>query len=168
MDKILNKKNLKRLKLIGVSAFGSGLHMNPETLTENPSLEKLVLYSCYVLPEEETMAGRKMLSQEENADENKPDKEKADYSFLTKYPNLKHLSLRENVLSDLSFVNSLTGLETFNIRDSEVTDYRPLTACPNLKVLYLDSDQEEEARQQATRWPEALEMDTYMFDDEGF
>lgn len=164
VDKLLGKENLKSLKLIGVSAFGSRLHMNPETLTENPSLEKLMLYSCYVLPED-------MSPQEpvfEEGGRKIPDREKADYSFLTKYPNLKHLSLMENMLSDISFVKGLQQLETLTIRDSDVADYTPLTSCPGLKVIYLDSDQEETARQQVSQWPEEIEMDTYMYDDEGF
>lgn len=53
--------------------------------------------------------------------------------FLGRLKNLKHLSIRENELTDLAFAQALGALETIDFSDNYVTDVSPLSALQNLK-----------------------------------
>lgn len=69
-----------------------------------------------------------------------------DYSFLTKYKNLKELTLSGCNISGIDFVSALPELEMMAFWESlnssgnnDLTDYSPLLSCRKLKTLYVDS-----------------------------
>ncbi len=55
--------------------------------------------------------------------------------FLAKLKGLKHLSIRENDLTDLSFVSELPALESIDFGDNYVTDLSPLSGLRALKQV---------------------------------
>lgn len=55
--------------------------------------------------------------------------------FLGKLKGLRHLSIAENELTDISFARELSGLETIDLSDNYVTDLKPLAGLRGLKSV---------------------------------
>lgn len=55
--------------------------------------------------------------------------------IFANYPNLKALSLHDNTLSDISFVENLTSLQVLDITDNYVTSLAPLSELPDLHTV---------------------------------
>ena len=55
--------------------------------------------------------------------------------FLTNYPNLRHLSIADNKLTNIAFASELLYLETVDISSNYVTDIKPLEGLANLTTV---------------------------------
>lgn len=55
--------------------------------------------------------------------------------FLKHYKNLKHLSINNNKLTDVTFVNELTKLEYLSVVGNDIVDISSLASHPSLKVV---------------------------------
>ena len=59
---------------------------------------------------------------------------------VTRLYAIDSLSMKDNVLRDITQLASLGGLVTLNLSGNEIMDLTPLTALPGLRTLYLDNN----------------------------
>jgi len=115
--------NMPGLKSFAASASRGDFLINPELLTENPSLETFCLLEANPCD---------MATGEEGK-----------FDFLSNYPNLKELWIQDCELEDIAFVSQLTNLERCNLEKNDITDYSPLKECKKLEYLCVGYSSEE-------------------------
>lgn len=116
--------NMPGLKSFGVSASLGDFHINPELLTENPSLETFCLEEATVC---DAVTG-----------------EEGNFDFLFCYPNLEELWIQDCDLETVDFMAQLKNLERCHLEQNDITDYSPLQACKKLEYLCVGLDNSEE------------------------
>lgn len=143
MEGIFNKPTMKSLFIGNDITISSEMKvvLNPELLTDNPSLETL------------KMSGWKTSVDSKTLEEN--------YDILAHYPNLKKLAMAECELKDIAFIASLPNLEIVNLQGNELTDYTPLQSLKKLKKVYVYGNPQTQ-----TGLPEHVEVITEWEPDE--
>ncbi|WP_227431142.1 leucine-rich repeat domain-containing protein [Psychrobacter sp. I-STPA6b] len=107
-----------------LSVAGTGIR-NYDFLANLPKLTNINLSDNFV---------------DHNDDQNndKPkDKPATDLSFLSRYPNLTHVSADSNNVQDISFVNSLPKLQVLNLNYNAISDASALSGLTTLTELGL-------------------------------
>lgn len=122
---IFNLPALKRLNIGGMSAEIAFDRIGENTVLEELNMDHMKLYKNVVIS-----GGGGIVSV------NWDDVSLVDHlDFFSRLKGLKHLSIRENELTDLSFAGGLGMLETIDFSDNYVTDVSPLSALQNLKQV---------------------------------
>ena len=122
---IFNLPALKRLNISGMSA-----EINLDKIQENTILEELQA-DHLKLYENVTVSGGGGIIYVDWDDVTFSEH----LDFLGRLKSLKHLSIRENELTDLNFAREMGALETIDFSDNYVSDVSPLSALQNLKQV---------------------------------
>ncbi|MDR1643934.1 MAG: leucine-rich repeat domain-containing protein, partial [Clostridiales bacterium] len=64
-----------------------------------------------------------------------------DFSFITKFSNLRILSLNETAISDIHFLSGLENMALLYLNDNQIEDISPLSNLTNLSHLELENNQ---------------------------
>ena len=122
---IFNLPALKRLNISGMSA-----EINFDKIQENTVLEELQADHLKLYKNVSVSGGGGIVYVDWD------DVTFTDHlDVLARLKNVKHLSIRENELTDLSFTQAMGALETIDFSDNYVTDVSPLAGLQNLKQV---------------------------------
>ncbi len=120
---IFNMPGLRELNISGMEC-----EINFDRVAENHTLEKLSMNAVKLYKNVKVSGGGGIIYVDWD------DVVLNDHiGFLSRFQGLKHLSIKSNQLTDLSFVTSMAMLETIDLSDNYVTEIRPLAELKHLR-----------------------------------
>ncbi len=120
IEPLLNLPDLVTFRLGRVASAPVKLALDPEALTDNPSIQELGFSTCRL---EDGATG-----------------EALDFKFLAHYPGVRWLYLDDCGVTDVTFAEELEDLRGCSLKRDAIEDLSPLSGCKKLEVLCVDPD----------------------------
>ncbi len=125
ISRVFNMKHLKELKISGIEC-----EIDFDRIADNQTLERLYMNEVTLYKNVQVSGGGGIVYVDWDdvvLDEHT--------EFLGRLKALKHLSIRGNHLTDLSFAKDMAMLETIDLTDNYITELRPLAELDNLREV---------------------------------